>query len=205
MATSDCGTGILSIILAINGPIIDGVTYTEKSLDKLPQDLKGRSTATITKDGVTAFHSSESPLSNLHPCPVTIDDYQYASVEHYYATRKAKHAMDQTTIDNINKTPSDAQRLSKAIKMSPTLFEEWKRVRCNILKKGMKAKYSQNDELATYLKDTGDLILIEATRQKYWGIGKGIGDPSLFNQRSWQGQNQCGKLTMEVRDELNNE
>ena len=182
--------------------IIDGVVYTEHTLDKLPEDIRGKPTATLSKDGITAFHTKDSPLSNLYPCPITMDGHKYTSVEHFYGVCKAKHAMDQPALDNINKNPADAQRLSKTIHMPSRIFEEWKNIRCSILKKAMLAKFTQNPELSPFLKNTGDRILIEATRDKYWGVGRGIGDPSLFNKDNWPGLNTCGKMIMEIRDEL---
>ena len=66
----------------------------------------------------------------------------------------------------------------------------------------MTAKFSQNPDLASVLRSTGTTELGEATRDRYWGIGRALGDPSVFSKEGWKGRNKCGELLMEVRDEL---
>jgi predicted NAD-dependent protein-ADP-ribosyltransferase YbiA (DUF1768 family) len=69
---------------------------------------------------------------------------------------------------------------------------DWDAVRLSIMKKGLQAKFGQNDALKTLLLDTGTKHIVEnSPRDDYWGIGKNN-----------TGKNMLGKLLMEVRDEL---
>jgi len=194
---------VKSVRLIEDKLILDGKTFTEKNLHTLPKELKDKSTSTLSKDGVTAFSSASSIFSNLYPCSLNKDGHKYSSVEQYYGMQKARHATDQDSLTKISKQPEEARKISKAISMQPAVFEEWRRIRCRILKDAIKAKFMQNPELAAALKDTGDATIAEATRDRYWGIGKTLSDPAIFDKNSWKGSNMCGQILMEVRDELN--
>ena len=71
------------------------------------------------------------------------------------------------------------------------------------VKQGMLLKYGQNEYLRDALKDTLGTTLAEANPfDKFWGIGASLWKDSSFNPNTWEGSNVCGKLLMEVRDEL---
>lgn len=182
--------------------LLDGTVYTTDKLHTLPEEIRSKSTSTLTKDGVVAFSSASAPLSNLYPCDITMQGHKYSSVEHYYCLQKAKHAMIQEAIDDINANPTQARKIGKAIRMQPALYAEWKRIRCDILKTAIRAKFTQNSHLATILKETGNSIIVEATRDRYWGAGRTLTDPAIFTEKTWKGRNVCGNLIMEVRSEL---
>ena len=184
--------------------LINGKLYTPKNIEALPDAMKGKSTSTLSKNGVTAFYSSKSPLSNHYPCTLELEGQTYHSVEQFYAAKKAKHAMNQEALNEIltSDNASLAYITSKKIVMEKPLFEEWKRIRVDLLKQGMMAKFNQNPGIATTLKETKEDILVEATRHKYWGAGTVLTDPRIFDAKTWKGANQCGKTLMEVRSDL---
>ena len=66
----------------------------------------------------------------------------------------------------------------------------------------MKAKFSQNARLKDYLIKTGDNVLVEASLDLFWGAGKRMEDRNIFKTETHVGKNMCGKLLMEIRDEL---
>ncbi len=57
----------------------------------------------------------------------------------------------------------------------------------------LRAKFTQNPSLSEALRSTKEAILLEATRDEFWGKGSG------------NGQNQLGKLLMELRGQLTSE
>ena len=61
------------------------------------------------------------------------------------------------------------------------------------------AKFSQNTHLAQFLLNTEDDIILEASRDKFWGIGKTLRDKDLWIEEKWTGYNLMGKLLMKVR------
>ena len=48
------------------------------------------------------------------------------------------------------------------------------------IQEGLYAKFSQNTHLPQFLLDTEDGIILEASFDKFWGIGKTLRDKDLF-------------------------
>lgn len=84
--------------------------------------------------------------------------------------------------------------------------EVWTANREQIVYKGLKAKFSDNEELKDKLLRTGDAILAEcAVNDRVWGIGLSMKDPNRFDMDKWRGLSLLGKLLMRVREELRSE
>ena len=65
------------------------------------------------------------------------------------------------------------------------------------------AKFTQHPGLKDKLVHTGDKVLAEAnSRDQLFSVGLPLTYTDILNQKSWKGQNQLGKLLMEVRQEL---
>ena len=65
------------------------------------------------------------------------------------------------------------------------------------------AKFKENPHLRTFLINTGDRILVEASPvDKIWGIGLTMDDPASKDPSLWKGQNLLGFALMEVREQL---
>ena len=76
--------------------------------------------------------------------------------------------------------------------MSRWRRSDWEQVKIGVMHKVLLAKFTQNDRLRWMLLNTGDRRLVEHThRDSFWGDG---GDDS--------GQNNLGKLLMQVRSDL---
>ena len=93
-------------------------------------------------------------------------------------------------------------------KLGRTKFPEfnakiWDKTCYAIVKRGVRAKFAQNDNLLEELLSTGNKTLAEASAYDLkWGIGIAIDDPACSTPSKWTGQNLLGKILMEVRDEL---
>ena len=67
----------------------------------------------------------------------------------------------------------------------------------------LKAKFQQNVGPDTFLKSTGQKLLIEASpTDLYWGAGLSLEDTDLWDQNKWKGKNKLGSLLIELRDKL---
>lgn len=65
------------------------------------------------------------------------------------------------------------------------------------------AKFSQHPDLKTFLLQTGERVLVEASPvDSIWGIGLAQDDPRIDNPLQWQGLNLLGFALMKVRDQL---
>ncbi len=64
-----------------------------------------------------------------------------------------------------------------------------------------KAKY-MNPRLRNILIKSGDIQLVEASRDPVWGIAKYIRDSDVLDPSTWRGDNILGKLLQDLRTEL---
>jgi ribA/ribD-fused uncharacterized protein len=75
------------------------------------------------------------------------------------------------------------------------LRPDWEEVKDDIMREALRAKFTQHEQLRSWLLGTGDAELVEHTRNDaYWGDG---GDGT--------GKNMLGKLLMELRAKLRTE
>lgn len=92
------------------------------------------------------------------------------------------------------KTPRDAKTLGSARGGGvPTLRSDWERIKETVMKRALRAKFTQHADLQRTLLSTGTRPLAEHTaHDMYWGDGGAKG----------KGLNRLGHLLMELRDEL---
>jgi ribA/ribD-fused uncharacterized protein len=156
---------------------------------------------------------------NYHLAPqVMADGKSYASVEHFYQSRKidASQSADHAAFAEViraastpNKAkilatmsvsdgrgyawrtaldPIIADYLARGVRIRP----EWKAIKEEVMLEGLRAKFTQHPALATLLLSTGDASIVEQSpRDSYWGWGA-----------DKQGKNRLGHLLVQVRTEL---
>ncbi len=67
--------------------------------------------------------------------------------------------------------------------------------------KACKAKFEQNPNLMSYLRDTKGTKFIKANKKdKTWSCGLALDDNNLFNEAAWQGKNKLGDVLIDIRD-----
>ena len=141
---------------------------------------------------IAEFQNQYRWLSNFWISPMEIDGKLYRTVEHYFQACKADN--DNThDIIRTQKTPGDAKRFAKSI----VLRKGWNKMRMDVMRKGLRAKFDQNPELKIELITTYPQELQEGNKwnDSYWGIDLETG----------KGENHLGKLLMELREEFMNE
>lgn len=135
-----------------------------------------------TRDEYGAF-------SNFARYPIFLDGQRWRTSEHYFQGQKFLDAANREAV-RMAKTPGEAAQLGRDRKRP--LRRDWEAVKDDIMRKAVRAKFTQHDDLRDLLLSTGDAELIEHTaRDSYWGDG---GDGS--------GRNMLGRILMEVREEL---
>ncbi|CAC5381133.1 unnamed protein product [Mytilus coruscus] len=96
--------------------------------------------------------------------------------------------------------PAKIKRLGRRVKIDAA---EWERVSCDIMKRGIWAKFSSDKTLKRYLKATYPNILAESSPTDLkWGTGYGQTDPNAHDPKLWRGRNLLGKALMEVRENI---
>ncbi len=154
-------------------------------------------------------------FSNWSTSPFVLDNVHYNSTEQYMMHQKALLFNDPIVVKKVmdlNYSPSEPDdEWNKQMKDIKALGREvanfkpevWNAQCEEIMKKGIHAKFSQNELLKETLLATGNDIICEAASyDKIWGIGMSYNDPRVQDPEQWQGKNLLGKCLMAVRDEL---
>lgn len=142
-------------------------------------------------------------FSQWFGCRFSADGIEYSTAEQYMMSQKALLFGDTKIYEEIMN--ADHPKQFKALGRKISGFDEaiWNKHKCGIVIKGNLAKFSQNPELKSFLLNTKERILVEASPyDKIWGIGISSDDPKCENPEMWNGENLLGFCLMEVRDLL---
>jgi N-glycosidase YbiA len=128
-------------------------------------------------------------FSNFAAYPITLDGEVWPTAEHYFQAQKFEDRAHRRRIRNA-KSPMVAARLGRDRKQK--LRRDWESVKVEVMRRAVRAKFQQHDDLRDLLLGTGEAKIVEHTENDaYWGDG---GDGS--------GKNMLGQILMEVRSEL---
>lgn len=100
-------------------------------------------------------------------------------------------------------TPMHAKELGREV--SGYVDSEWDKVRYSYMRDVNLERFKQDEDLNKMLlsPEFDGKIFVEASPvDLIWGIGVGMDDPDLTNDRLWKGRNLLGKALTEVRDAL---
>ena len=132
-----------------------------------------------------------SPLSEF-PIKMVVDgqEYMFPTVEHYY--QAMKFYANDSRFSSILKleNPDDARLLTKTPEYKVNRRIGFDDMKFDIMEKGLRAKFTQNQNAAKLLLTTGDAILVKSCAVCYkCGFGRG-------------GNNRMGQMLMQIRNEL---
>ena len=142
-------------------------------------------------------------LSNFSPVVVMLDGQEFYTVEGAYQAAKADNA-EHRALCRIT-TPGNAKRLGRKV----PLRHDWETRKIDVMRALLRQKFF-DPIYKGGLRRTGTSILIEGNDwgDRIWGCVAGpvgaVGNPDYVTDRGtkWFGQNQLGKLLMEIRAEL---
>ena len=135
---------------------------------------------------INKFRGEYYYLSNFYYCHIIMDGKRYQSVEHAFQAAKTIDDEERKCVRH-SRTPSEAKYFGRRV----TLRSDWESVKVQIMHDLLLQKFSELS-LRSKLLSTGDAEIVEGNTHNdtFWGVCNGIG------------QNQLGKLLMQVRDEL---
>ncbi len=155
---------------------------------------------------VICFHNPDEEngcLSNWYLSDFTVDGMKFSSMEQYMMYKKAITFNDTAIAKQILDTDNVSVIKNLGRQVSNYNNTVWNGIRQIVVYEGLLAKYTQNEELKSFLKSTGDTMLAEcAVNDRIWAIGLLMTDPNRFDMSKWQGQNLLGFATMLVRNKL---
>ena len=155
------------------------------------------------------YHEYESYgcFSNWYPAEFDYAGKHYANSEQFMMYHKVMMFGREDLAEEIMQTSDPKQ--CKAIAGQP--FPEfrsatWEATCYTIVKRGVKAKFSQNAGIRHMLLHTKDALLAECSPiDSKWGIGIALDGHDCMDVSKWKGKNYLGRILMEVREELRQE
>ncbi|MDQ8029622.1 MAG: NADAR family protein [Brevundimonas sp.] len=142
-------------------------------------------------------------FSQWHPTPFTLEGLSLATAEQWMMVGKARLFGDEAAASAILATPDPAEqkRLGQTVRdFDQAIWDLWK---IDIVHRGNRAKFSQNEGAARQLKATARSMLVEANpRDWIWGVGLHVDDVRAHDPAEWRGSNLLGRILTGIRDEL---
>lgn len=134
---------------------------------------------------IDSFSGKYRFLSNFYPAKVSLDGWDFPTVEHAFQAAKTLDSNKRRQIQQAA-SPGDAKRLGRTV----NLRADWEDVKIDVMRQLLRRKFA-DPFLLSQLLATGTEELIEGNwwRDTFWGVCNGVGE------------NHLGKLLMEIRDE----
>lgn len=151
------------------------------------------------------FYETKHPFSQWHKCIFEVDNLVFNSSEQFMMYNKALLFEDIEIAEKIllSKDVKEQKALGRQVRNFD--IKIWEKEAINIIFKGNKAKFSQNNEFKNLLLSTEGQTLVEASpTDVVWGIGLEEADHKAFNIRTWNGTNWLGIALTELREEFRN-
>ncbi len=169
------------------------------NLHELPDEINLSKCFEREDDNVVAFLGPGTALSNFAEAPFKLDNVLYKHNEQFVVKEKAEMFGDDFIAQKAMKetNPFLIQSLGKRIRN----FDEqrWKTEGPAIVKRGALEKFRQNPSACQRLLDTGNKTIIEASKNKFWGVGMKMTNPGILEPSQWVGDNAFGSMLMDVR------
>lgn len=125
-------------------------------------------------------------LSNFYECQIDVDGILYPTVEHAFQAHKTLDPELRYKIALLG-PPSAAKSAGRNLTLRP----DWEEVKIDVMRDLLRQKFSQRF-FGKLLLQTGDSHLEEGN---YWG-------DRFWGTCGGTGENNLGKLIMEIREEL---
>lgn len=140
-------------------------------------------------DPIYFFDGEFRFLSNFWACSILFEGIKYPSVEHAYQAAKIVDRREREFVATIA-SAGGAKRYGRRL----VLRDGWDDIRIDVMRLLLREKF-QTPEMAVKLEETGERELIEGNHwgDYFWGM--------VNTSRGYHGENNLGKLLMELRQE----
>ena len=146
---------------------------------------------------------SKSCFSQWYESAFVCDEIKYKTAEHFMMTEKAKLFADNESVEKViaANSPKEAKKIGRSVNNFDPV--EWNKHRFEIVVSANLAKFSQKNALKTFLLNTGNKVLVEASPgDRIWGIGMGQNNENAETPKNWRGSNLLGFALMETRQRI---
>ena len=182
---------------------IEGRRYTVDTLNEIPADFQPSNLALRENDHMLLFYGRNSVFSNFFSCQFVVDAISYSSIEQYFQSQRALKAGDEEAMAEIMKTSDPVQHLKIGRKVHVDSHQWNDDIAKQIMEKGIKAKFEQNNSLKQQLLATKSKMMVQCNKyDPVWGVGMGLHNDDVFDKAKWKGNNALGSILVAVREEL---
>ena len=98
--------------------------------------------------------------------------------------------------------PSEAKRLSYEVTGSRDQQRQWDDQRIDLMTSLVKAKCEQHPGVEAELTATGNKLIAESGRDRFYAIGLPITHKDILVADKWTGKSKLGEILMKVRHEI---
>ena len=137
---------------------------------------------------IKSFRGDHAFLSNFYECDVEYNGIHYGNAEVAFQAQKCEDKEEMKKFSTM--TAKEAKKAGREVK----LRKDWEDMKFGIMDDIIRAKFTQNPDLAEKLLETGSSELIEGNTwgDTTWGV----------DTRSGMGDNALGEILMDLRSEL---
>ena len=152
------------------------------------------------RDSKVLVYNKVSPLSTWYPAPFTVKGQTYICRQQYIKHQEALLYADQETAEKILQATDPDEIVRTEIEGDGK--EKWDWHKRGFLFEAAAHQFSYNSDLKELLLDTGDLYLGHAALNRLFGTGVEFESVLALNTKHWNGVNLCGRVLMQIRDNL---
>lgn len=182
---------------------LNGQEYDMDSLHLLPKELTPHAVYSPRSETALVFFTKNSPFSNHFPSDFKLDGLSLSCVEQYLAVQRAYLAKDKPLARRAMQQKDPAEHKMVLNKLRNQDRDEWRRLAPDLIRKAIRAKFTQNTLLKDLLLSTHPLQLGEASKDPFWGVGFSLEHPNVLDTDQWIPEgNLLGKTLMSIREEL---
>lgn len=187
----------ISAVQKGDGVIFNNTLYRYDEILNMEEGFSFKDSRTKRSNGVLAFQSQFSPLSNLFISPLKRNGIVFRSAEHAFQYAKALDAKQLALAKSILTEPCSYEAM--AIGKRIPLTAGWQTKQLGVMEEILRLKLEQVPAFAKELKASDNHHLVENTRSFFWGSGTYFNAPYIFTKH-YPGRNNLGKLLEKVRD-----
>lgn len=180
--------------------ILDGRAYRYEKLYLLPDELQICNIKTRkVRDGI-GFQGETSFLSNFYPVTFKMEQHTFSSAEQAFQFFKAR-TCGKDSVASEFLAMSDPRDIKYDGDQIPAKAV-WEQNKEAFMRAVIYSKFSQNETIRKKLINTGDNVLLQCTKNRWWGCGLRLDAKEWDLGITYPGLNKTGTILMEVRAAL---
>ena len=141
---------------------LDGKLYSVSNLHDLPSDLSPAVVSTPMDENSVLFFTKDSPLSNHYLSGFAVDNLSFNCAEQYIMSQKALLFKHQDSFKEIMKERDPKKQKSLGKNINSFDQKLWQQKAETLITPGIRAKFTQNEDLKKVLISTGARKIAEA-------------------------------------------